>query len=112
MGDEEARAAKVAKLTTTRVVLLTNLVGAGDVDEDLEEETADEAKKYGTLKKCTIKEIKDLPDDKAVRIFLEFDTVDAASKCHEDMNGRFFGGRKVCAVYYDEKTFQQGNLEK
>lgn len=47
--------AKQARPTPTKVVLLTNLVAAGDVDEDLQEETADEAKKYGTLKRCTIR---------------------------------------------------------
>eukprot|EP00427_Karlodinium_veneficum_P059694 CAMPEP_0169374942 /NCGR_PEP_ID=MMETSP1017-20121227/37826_1 /TAXON_ID=342587 /ORGANISM="Karlodinium micrum, Strain CCMP2283" /LENGTH=460 /DNA_ID=CAMNT_0009473793 /DNA_START=53 /DNA_END=1432 /DNA_ORIENTATION=+ len=77
--------AKQAKIETsnrepTRVVCLTNLVGAGEVDEDLQEETADEAKKYGNLKGCVIKELKDVPDDQAVRIFLEFETTESASK--------------------------------
>merc|ERR1712203_594691 len=107
-----AQAEKKARLEAasipTKVVLLTNLVGAGDVDEDLEEETADEAKKYGKLEKCTIKEIEGLSDDRAVRIFLCFETVEAATKCFSDMNGRFFAGRKVRAEYYDEALFSQG----
>jgi len=31
----------------SRVVLLTNLVGAGEVDDTLQEETAEECEKYG-----------------------------------------------------------------
>merc|ERR1712083_718804 len=91
--------AKRAKLNRgpTRVVLLTNLVGAGEVDEDLEEETAEEAGKYGKLVKCAVKECQGAPDNEAVRIFLEFEKVEAASKAYKDMNGRYFGGRTVKA---------------
>merc|ERR1712194_361738 len=69
LKEAKEAAAKRARAAITKVVMLTNLVGADDVDEDLEEETADEAKKYGKLKRCTIKELKGLPDDRAVRIF-------------------------------------------
>ncbi|CAE7206180.1 msrA2 [Symbiodinium sp. CCMP2592] len=52
VGQPEAKQAKASpKLPPTRVLLLTNMVGAGDVDEDLQEETAEEASKYGKLKK-------------------------------------------------------------
>lgn len=96
----------------TRVLLLNNLVGAGEVDEDLEEETAEEAGKYGKLKKCVVKEIKGVPDTEAVRIFLEFETVESSTKAFTDMNGRYFGGRVVKARFFDEKRFEAGSLEK
>merc|ERR1719356_210791 len=96
----------------TRVILLNNLVGAGEVDEDLEEETAEEAGKYGKLKKCTIKEISGVPDDEAVRIFLEFETIQDATKALVDMNGRYFGGRVVRARFFDEERFSKGDLDK
>merc|ERR1719469_1225203 len=50
-----------------KVLLLNNMVGRGEVDEDLEEETAEEAGKYGKLKKCVVKEIPGVPDVEAVR---------------------------------------------
>eukprot|EP00439_Symbiodinium_sp_Y106_P023109 s6095_g2.t2 len=54
VGQPEAKQAKASpKLPPTRVLLLTNMVGAGDVDEDLQEETAEEASKYGKLKKLS-----------------------------------------------------------
>jgi len=112
VGQPEAKQAKASpKLPPTRVLLLTNMVGAGDVDEDLQEETAEEASKYGKLKKCVIKELKGKPDDQAVRIFLEYEDVAAATKAFTDMNGRYFGGRVVKARFFEENLFSQGQLE-
>jgi hypothetical protein len=112
----QVQAAKQAKVAPQRppscVLLLNNLVGAGEVDEDLEGETAEEAGKYGKLKKCAIKEIPGLPDDQAVRIFLEYETVEEATKALVDMNGRYFGGRIVKAVFFDPARFAAGDLDK
>lgn len=96
----------------TRVLLLNNLVGKGEVDEDLEEETGDEARRYGKLRKCVIKEAKELPDDQAVRIFLEYERIEDATKALVDMNGRYFGGRVVKARFYDEARFAAGDLDR
>merc|ERR1712187_355373 len=114
-GQPEAKQAKTAPTlnrTPTRVLLLNNLVGAGEVDEDLEGETAEEAGKYGKLKRCVIKEIKGLPDDQAVRIFLEYERVEDATKALVDMNGRYFGGRIVKARFFDPARFESGDLDK
>ncbi|TWW64454.1 Splicing factor 45 45 kDa-splicing factor RNA-binding motif protein 17 [Takifugu flavidus] len=67
----------------TKVVLLRNMVGRGEVDEDLEEETKEECEKYGKVVKCVIFEIAEVPDDEAVRIFLEFERVESAIKGEE-----------------------------
>lgn len=104
-------AASIANRAPTRVLLLNNLVGKGEVDEDLEEETAEEAGKYGKLRRCVVKEIKSLPDTEAVRIFLEFEAVESAKKAMIDMNGRFFGGRVVKARFFDEARFAAGDLD-
>lgn len=29
---------------------------------------------------------------------------------HRDMNGRFFGGRKITASFYDEEKFDRNDL--
>ncbi|MEQ2194932.1 Splicing factor 45, partial [Xenoophorus captivus] len=57
-----------------------NMVGRGEVDEDLEGETKEECEKYGKVVKCVIFEIAVVPDDEAVRIFLEFERVESAIK--------------------------------
>ncbi len=40
------------------VVVSQNMVGPGEVDEDLEPETAEECAKYGKVIKCLIFEVK------------------------------------------------------
>lgn len=114
-GQPDAKQPKAAagfNRPPTRVLLLSNLVGAGEVDEDLEGETAEEAGKYGKLVRCAIKEIQGVPDDQAVRIFLQYERVEDATKALVDMNGRYFGGRVVKARFYDEQRFETGDLEK
>uniref|UniRef100_A0A674A344 Splicing factor 45 n=1 Tax=Salmo trutta TaxID=8032 RepID=A0A674A344_SALTR len=90
----------------TKVVLLRNMVGRGEVDEDLEGETKEECEKYGKVIKCVIFEIAQVTDDEAVRIFLEFERVESAIKAVVDLNGRFFGGRVVKACFYNQDKFR------
>uniref|UniRef100_A0A4W4ETP0 Splicing factor 45 n=1 Tax=Electrophorus electricus TaxID=8005 RepID=A0A4W4ETP0_ELEEL len=90
----------------TKVVLLRNMVGRGEVDEDLEAETKEECEKYGKVIKCVIFEISDVADDEAVRIFLEFERVESAIKAVVDLNGRYFGGRVVKACFYNLDKFR------
>ncbi|KAK2858781.1 hypothetical protein Q5P01_003401 [Channa striata] len=90
----------------TKVVLLRNMVGRGEVDDDLEGETKEECEKYGKVVKCVIFEIADVLDDEAVRIFLEFERVESAIKAVVDLNGRYFGGRVVKACFYNLDKFR------
>ncbi|KAJ6666268.1 hypothetical protein lerEdw1_000540 [Lerista edwardsae] len=90
----------------TKVVLLRNMVGAGEVDEELEGETKEECEKYGKVGKCVIFEIPGAVDDEAVRIFLEFERVESAIKAVVDLNGRYFGGRVVKACFYNLDKFR------
>lgn len=108
---KQAKAPPAAR-PPTRVLLLNNLVGAGDVDEDLEGETAEEAGKYGKLIKCVVKEINGVPDTEAVRIFLEYESIEGSTKALLDMNGRYFAGRVVKARFYDEQRFAAGDLDR
>lgn len=91
------------------VILLRNMCGSGEVDDDLEPETAEECAKYGKVVTCMIFELPDAPDDEAVRIFVEFDSEESATKAVLDLNGRFFARRVVKAGFYDAEKFR--NLE-
>lgn len=93
----------------SKVVLLKNMVGPGDVDDELEAETKEECAKYGEVNKCLIYEIPNVAPEEAVRIFLEFKTLPSAIKALTDLNGRFFGGRAVKATFYNLDRFK--NLE-
>ncbi|CAN0103312.1 unnamed protein product [Lampetra fluviatilis] len=94
----------------TKVVLLRNMVGPGEVDEDLESETKEECEKYGKVIKCVIFEMPGAPEDDAVRIFLEFERMESAIKAVVDLNGRYFGGRIVKAGFYNLDKFRRLDL--
>lgn len=96
----------------TKVVLLRNMVGPGEVDDDLEPETQEECSKYGDVTKCVIFEQPGahVPPEDAVRIFVEFKRIESAIKAVVDLNGRFFGGRMVRAGFYDYDKFKRFEL--
>jgi len=82
----------------TRVVMLTNMVGKGEIDEDLADETKDEATKYGEIKSVHCVEVPNVRDDQAVRIFICFATPESATKALLGFNGR--GCREVRSVQH------------
>lgn len=94
----------------TKVLLLRNMVGPGEVDNDLEPEVKEECKKYGDVVSCVVYELPNRPDDEAVRIFVEFGKVEQAVKAAIDMSGRFFGGRCVKTGFYNYDHFKQFRL--
>lgn len=96
----------------SKVVLLRNMVGPGEVDDDLEPETKEECSKYGEVVRCLIFEIPggNVSDDEAVRIFIEFKRLESAIKAVVDTNGRYFGGRIVKASFYDYDKFKRLEL--
>ncbi|KAK6154833.1 hypothetical protein DH2020_009081 [Rehmannia glutinosa] len=98
--------------TPTRVVLLRNMVGPGEVDDDLEGEVAEECTKFGTVTRVLIFEITEpnFPHDEAVRIFIQFERAEQATKAIIELEGRFFGGRVVRACFYDEERFANNEL--
>ena len=88
------------------------MVGPGEVDDELEVETKEECKKYGEVIKCLIYEIpnKQVADEEAVRIFVEFRAAESAIKAATDLNGRYFGGRIVRASFFSVERFNRYDL--
>ncbi|CAK1539944.1 unnamed protein product [Leptosia nina] len=104
-GKQEPSITEIMK-SPSKVVLLRNMVGPGDVDEELEPEVKDECNtKYGEVVKVVIFEMPNAPSDEAVRIFVEFKRIESAIKAVVDLNGRFFGGRQVKAGFYTIEKF-------
>mmetsp|Transcript_1976 Transcript_1976/g.5462 ORF Transcript_1976/g.5462 Transcript_1976/m.5462 type:complete len:434 (-) Transcript_1976:16-1317(-) len=101
------------KATPSSVILLSNMVGRGQVDPELQSETAQECSKYGPVESCKIVEVADpsVSDTHAVRIFVKFGRHESAEKALADMNGRFFGGRNVRATLFSQERFNQGDLQ-
>lgn len=96
----------------TRVLLLRNMVGPGEVDDELEDEVGSECAKYGTVTRVLIFEITEVnfPVDEAVRIFVQFERPEETTKALIDLDGRYFGGRVVRASFYDEEKFNKNEL--
>ena len=65
----------------SKVVMLKNMVGPGEVDEELEPEVKEECEgKYGEILKVKIREMHGVVEEEAVRIFLEFKRQECAIK--------------------------------
>ncbi|KAL8286849.1 hypothetical protein RQP46_003855 [Phenoliferia psychrophenolica] len=93
----------------SRVVLLTNLCGIDDVDDDLGGEVAEEANKFGVVERCFVYLVPgETRDDEGVRIFLVMSGLAGGWNAVRQFDGRFFGGRVVKARFYDEGTFNAG----
>lgn len=96
----------------TRVLVLRNMVGPGEVDEDLEEEVGNELTKYGTVEDVMIFEVTTpgYAPEETVRIFIKFDRAEASTRALVDLQGRFFGGRQVRAAFFSEDRFDKQQL--
>eukprot|EP00271_Cylindrocystis_brebissonii_P015705 TRINITY_DN38686_c0_g1_i1.p1 TRINITY_DN38686_c0_g1~~TRINITY_DN38686_c0_g1_i1.p1 ORF type:complete len:510 (+),score=134.85 TRINITY_DN38686_c0_g1_i1:339-1868(+) len=111
-GAVKAKPGTVIGGQPTQVLLLRNMVGPGEVDDELEEEVAGECAKYGTVTRVLIFEIteENFSPTEAVRIFIQFERSESAMKALVDLDGRFFGGRSVRASFYDEGRFARNEL--
>ena len=95
------------------VVVLRNMVGPEDVDEELQEEIEEECGKYGEVENVVIYQEKQGEEEDAevlVKIFVEFKAGDAAKRAKDALHGRFFGGRRVVADIYDQDLYEHNDL--
>lgn len=80
------------------MVLLRNMVGPGEVDQDLEPEVKDECNtKYGDVNRVVIYEVPNVDHEEAVRIFVEFKRIESAIK------GRFIVKNNYFQLYCNMK---------
>ncbi|GAA5935861.1 uncharacterized protein JCM15063_001828 [Sporobolomyces koalae] len=92
----------------SRVVVLENLCGPIEVDDDLPGEIAEEANKLGVVERCAVVVVPFEDDEDEVRVFLVMSGLAGAYNAIKSFEGRFFGGRTVRARYYDEALFKEG----
>lgn len=114
---QDARHLVMQKLMRTQsesvVVLLKNMVGPEDVDDDLQEEIEEECGKFGGVERVIIYNEQQSEAEDAevvVKIFVEFKDSESAVKAKDSLNGRFFGGRRVNATIYDQDLFNHNDL--
>uniref|UniRef100_A0A9J8DAZ8 Poly-U binding splicing factor b n=1 Tax=Cyprinus carpio carpio TaxID=630221 RepID=A0A9J8DAZ8_CYPCA len=95
------------------IMVLRNMVGPEDIDDDLEGEVMEECGKYGAVNRVIIYQERQGEDDDAeiiVKIFVEFSDADEMNKAIQALNNRWFAGRKVVAELYDQKRFNNSDL--
>lgn len=93
---------------SSRVLVLENLVGPGEVDEDLESEVLEECRRFGAVERVLVHEGGKPP---RVRVFVRFNASEALNSAIAALHGRWFGGRQTSAVPYFEEAFARGDLE-
>eukprot|EP01025_Chloroclados_australasicus_P006456 TRINITY_DN12082_c1_g2_i6.p2 TRINITY_DN12082_c1_g2~~TRINITY_DN12082_c1_g2_i6.p2 ORF type:complete len:257 (+),score=65.42 TRINITY_DN12082_c1_g2_i6:165-935(+) len=96
----------------TRILCIRNMVGPGEVDDQLEDEVAQELSKYGTVRSVIVFEVTEqgYQREEAVRVFVEFERTEVATKALIDLEGRYFGGNKIKAGFFDEDKFLNKEL--
>jgi splicing factor 45 len=52
-----------------------------------------------------------VPEDETVRIFVVFEDIESAKSALRDLKGRFFGGRKLRANFYEENKFHSDDYD-
>lgn len=95
------------------VMVLRNMVGPEDIDDDLEGEVMEECGKYGAVNRVIIYQERQGDEDDAeiiVKIFVEFSDADEMNKAIQALNNRWFAGRKVVAELYDQERFNNNDL--
>uniref|UniRef100_A0A673GSB6 Poly(U)-binding-splicing factor PUF60-B-like n=1 Tax=Sinocyclocheilus rhinocerous TaxID=307959 RepID=A0A673GSB6_9TELE len=103
----------VTQSKQSTVMVLRNMVGPEDIDDDLEGEVMEECGKYGAVNRVIIYQERQGDEDGAeiiVKIFVEFSDADEMNKAIQALNNRWFAGRKVVAELYDQDRFNNSDL--
>lgn len=100
---------KLARQSSSNVVVLRNMVSIEEVDADLEEEVTEECSRFGEVNKVIIYQEKQGEEDTAeviVKIFVQFTKSEEADAAQNALNGRWFGGRTIQAQIYEEEKWR------
>ncbi|XP_027025012.1 poly(U)-binding-splicing factor PUF60a isoform X2 [Tachysurus fulvidraco] len=104
---------KLLRKQESTVMVLRNMVGPEDIDDDLEGEVTEECGKFGAVNRVIIYQEKQGEEEDAeviVKIFVEFSAASEMNKAIQALNNRWFGGRKVAAEVYDQERFDNSDL--
>nr|XP_033507251.1 poly(U)-binding-splicing factor PUF60a [Epinephelus lanceolatus] len=104
---------KLLRKQESTVMVLRNMVGPDDIDDDLEGEVTEECGKFGRVRRVVIYQERQGEEDDAeviVKIFVEFSEAAEMNRAIQALNQRWFGGRKVVAEVYNQEHFDNSDL--
>uniref|UniRef100_A0A8C4X088 RRM domain-containing protein n=1 Tax=Eptatretus burgeri TaxID=7764 RepID=A0A8C4X088_EPTBU len=104
---------KLLRKQESYAMVLRNMVGPDDIDDDLEGEVTEECGKYGAVRRVVIYQERQGEEDDAdviVKIFVEFSSNEEVTRAIHGLNDRWFGGRKIVAQIYDQERFDSNDL--
>ncbi|KAL3222344.1 hypothetical protein MRX96_028443 [Rhipicephalus microplus] len=101
---------KLMRRTESCVVVLRNMVGVEDLDDELESEVTDECGRFGTVKRVIIYQERQSEDENAEIIEVARCNLEKAASARDALNGRFFGGRLVKSELYDQTLYEANDL--
>ncbi|XP_030635837.1 poly(U)-binding-splicing factor PUF60-B isoform X2 [Chanos chanos] len=104
---------KLLRTPESTVMVLRNMVGPDDIDDDLEGEVTEECGKFGAVNRVIIYQERQGEEEDAeiiVKIFVEFSGTEEMNKAIQALNNRWFAGRKVVAEVYDQERFNNSDL--
>lgn len=111
----------------SRILCLVGLAESEeDVDEELPDEIGEECAKLGIVERVVLHMVEPPPEvaSECLRVFVVFSGMAGAWRAAKELDGRFFGGRKIVswvtrqsgltgqrAVYFDEARFDAGDRD-
>lgn len=104
---------KLMRPSECRVLVLRNMVGPEDLDDELENEVTEECGKFGAVNRVIIYQEKQGEEEDAeviVKILVEFTLAKEVESAINVLNGRYFGGRIVRAERYDQDMYDASDL--
>lgn len=99
---------KLSRAPQTRVLCLRNMIGADELDGEVEAEVTEECENFGKVTKVVIyQEIQSEAADAEtiVKIFVQFGTPHEVQNAISALDKRFFNKRQISAEMYDQTAF-------
>ncbi|CAH8575212.1 unnamed protein product [Dicrocoelium dendriticum] len=93
------------------ILVLRNMVGPEDCDDELEDEVVGECSQYGHVERVLLHQQLDTQTNTIiVKVFVHFSTYDAVQRAVEALNGRYFARRQIIAEPYDLHAFASNDF--
>ncbi|WWC89415.1 uncharacterized protein L201_004339 [Kwoniella dendrophila CBS 6074] len=105
---------KEKKGEESRIICLVGIVSSVDeIDEDLSDEIGEECSKYGIVERVVLHMVEPPPVEtsECLRIFVVFSGMAGAWRATKELDGRFFGGKKIRVTYFNEDRFNGGDRD-